>query len=1481
MQLIILGMHRSGTSVLARLLNMMGAYFGPEGISTGANKENPKGFWERKDVRQLNDYVLHSVGCDWDKIASFNINELPQNVKDEFREKASQILLDMDTHRPWLLKEPRLCLLFDLWRELLEVPVCIHIYRNPVEVAHSLYTRNGIAINTGIALWEQYNLLALEGTYGEPRFVVSHNKLMRDPVSEVKYIYEQLQVCGVGNLRMPSEREITSFIRSDLYHEKVDEKEICEYLNTNQSKIFNEFKSGRILKRKNNFKSSKAGILNLEGYEKLEQQEKTFAQQLTQKEQALKKAQVTASKTATDLVQKLGQQEKTFAQQLTQKEQALKEAQATASKTATDLEQKLEQQEKTFAQQLTQKEQALKEAQATASKTETDLEQKLEQQEKTFAQQLTQKEQALKEAQATASKTAAYLEKKLEQQKYFYEDKLEKQAREEKNAVIEAGKVEAELRQKLAQKEQLINELRASASKTEDDLKRQLVEQRRYYTQKIEVLTQEAKTSAVRASKVEHDLNKKLEQQKFQINLVKKGVVGVEKYISRQDEMIRQLFSGIDSLVASRRWLFGNAVFSLRHKLLFRKHPEMETDYLKRVRDRYHDFKAKEQPLHLHVINVLNDNLITESDLHRKLPRETSAPVEVKSISKSAAVLKAPSLHGNKIKISIIAWDVAHNPLGRAYILAESLSSEFDVEIIGPAHSRYGHEVWEPLRETKVPIKYFEGNSSNLCDYYHVLKDVAKQIDGDILYVCKTRMPSLLLGILAKIRLNRPVILDIDDYELSFFKKRTVASLHDIVDLFETKEASCLHDELWTRYAESLYDKVDSVTVSNTELEKKFGGTVIPHIRSETTFRKDNNDERNIIRSHFNYTESDKVILFIGTPRWHKGIGDIIGALEKLNNENYRLCIVGTVSDDKLNAYIKTHKSDNIQIINNTSFFSLPKYLQIGDLVCILQDPKSEISNYQMPAKFTDALAMGIPVLAYDVPPLRPLFQQGLLEFVTRDTLADKISDVFTNIDDYKVKAESNRNIFDVEYSYKSGLARMQGIISSLLTKKIDVHPELLRLKNIFDERCAIKKSGKDTVLIKTLSPVDKQEKIDLVVFWKQNDTGIYGRRQDMLIKYLARKEQIGKIIHFDAPISEAQLQMLVAEYEKDKKSQSGYVYEQTISRLHGRSDGEKISYYTFTYTGGFQINDYISYIQSALKEVGISAGKAVFLTYPKDFNFKVIAEYFKPAFIVADVVDDHRTWPCKKSYKKTLTNNYREILELSDFALANCESVKKSMLEYIDNIHLLPNAFELFGDEIKGWERPAELSEINGRIIGYVGNLDDARIDLKLIEEIACHNRSWQLVFIGSTHRCKGLERLSCEIPNIHLLGVRPYSEALKFIKYFDVAIIPHLDNELTRNMNPLKAYVYVSMSVPIVSTKINNINELGQWLTMVSSSDDMIATIESFLEQERDVSDASNLSEALYKYTWDHRADVILKLLSEHSGRVKSDMPSMLLSA
>src|SRR5215218_8280824 len=142
MQPIVLGMHRSGTSSVTRLLNLAGAYFGAEGVATEANDENPKGFWERRDVRNVCDGLLLGGGFDWWRVADFTPDGIPDDVRDEQLDAFRRIILQLDAHRPWVVKEPRLCLLLPVLRPSLEAPVLIHVTREPLEVAGSLEARN-------------------------------------------------------------------------------------------------------------------------------------------------------------------------------------------------------------------------------------------------------------------------------------------------------------------------------------------------------------------------------------------------------------------------------------------------------------------------------------------------------------------------------------------------------------------------------------------------------------------------------------------------------------------------------------------------------------------------------------------------------------------------------------------------------------------------------------------------------------------------------------------------------------------------------------------------------------------------------------------------------------------------------------------------------------------------------------------------------------------------------------------------------------------------------------------------------------------------------------------------------------------------------------------------------------------------------------------------------------------------------------------
>lgn len=220
MQVFVLGMHRSGTSAVSRLINMMGASLGPAHLIGEPAFDNEKGFWERTDVSKLNDQLLQLCDCTWDEVSNYKQALLPKELPAELREQLQRIIFQLDTLRPWVLKDPRLCLTFPMWRSQLEVPVCVLPYRSPHAIAQSLQFRNGFGLLHGLALWEQYTLAALHATKDLPRLIVCYEKLILDPVGVVSELYEGLCAADLVGLRKPSAREITAFVETRLQHQQ-------------------------------------------------------------------------------------------------------------------------------------------------------------------------------------------------------------------------------------------------------------------------------------------------------------------------------------------------------------------------------------------------------------------------------------------------------------------------------------------------------------------------------------------------------------------------------------------------------------------------------------------------------------------------------------------------------------------------------------------------------------------------------------------------------------------------------------------------------------------------------------------------------------------------------------------------------------------------------------------------------------------------------------------------------------------------------------------------------------------------------------------------------------------------------------------------------------------------------------------------------------------------------------------------------------
>lgn len=248
-QVVVLGMHRSGTSAVTGLLRLMGLWAGEEDDFPPADEHNQAGYWEHRGVWSVDEAILRSLGASWSEAADLDLSRLGGELRARLAERAREIVRDLDRHGSWVVKDPRLCLLLPFWREILEHPVCVLIHREPLPVARSLAARDGFPISYGIALWEQYTLAALASTRGLPRILISHRELMADPAAVLRRLHGYLALHSpeLARLHIPSLEEIRAVLDPDLVHHPHDPETERLYLTPPQIDLMDALNDGSAL----------------------------------------------------------------------------------------------------------------------------------------------------------------------------------------------------------------------------------------------------------------------------------------------------------------------------------------------------------------------------------------------------------------------------------------------------------------------------------------------------------------------------------------------------------------------------------------------------------------------------------------------------------------------------------------------------------------------------------------------------------------------------------------------------------------------------------------------------------------------------------------------------------------------------------------------------------------------------------------------------------------------------------------------------------------------------------------------------------------------------------------------------------------------------------------------------------------------------------------------------------------------------------
>ncbi|WP_406817777.1 sulfotransferase family protein [Mycobacterium sp. M23085] len=220
--LFVLGMGRSGTSALTRVISLCGAALPARLL--GPDASNPTGLWEPRDAMDINEEILYRRHSGWaDPTLRISEGPFTPDEKEASITAIEAFLATLPAAPLVVIKEPRISLLFDVWLEAarragLDVAVVIAV-RHPQEVIKSLATRDRASQELASALWLKYSLLAERQTRGLPRVFVDYANFLQDWRREIARISTALAI----DLDTPNELAIKEFLNPDLHRQQTND----------------------------------------------------------------------------------------------------------------------------------------------------------------------------------------------------------------------------------------------------------------------------------------------------------------------------------------------------------------------------------------------------------------------------------------------------------------------------------------------------------------------------------------------------------------------------------------------------------------------------------------------------------------------------------------------------------------------------------------------------------------------------------------------------------------------------------------------------------------------------------------------------------------------------------------------------------------------------------------------------------------------------------------------------------------------------------------------------------------------------------------------------------------------------------------------------------------------------------------------------------------------------------------------------------
>ena len=247
-------------------------------------------------------------------------------------------------------------------------------------------------------------------------------------------------------------------------------------------------------------------------------------------------------------------------------------------------------------------------------------------------------------------------------------------------------------------------------------------------------------------------------------------------------------------------------------------------------------------------------------------------------------------------------------------------------------------------------------------------------------------------------------------------------------------------------------------------------------------------------------------------------------------------------------------------------------------------------------------------------------------------------------------------------------------------------------------------------------------------------------------------------------------------------------------------------------------------------------------------------ADFYQNKVVWLDVLDRLDFMSLYNSYSKKLWN---KLIKNANIVTYSADNLKEYLTKRRDAF-LLENGVNIEDFQNVSKTIPKDLKEIIKRgkkIIGYYGAIENW-FDFELLKKI--DNDDYSIVIIGKVNQDLQIKKYK----NVFFLGQKDYNELVNYAKYFDIAMIPFIINEITNSVSPVKFFEYMALSKPVISTNIKEMQKYKCNIVKIVNNNNINESIEQLLELDKDTIERESKIIA-YENTWEKRIEKVISYI------------------